>query len=182
MSVIDMYTKNIEWKNTHFSSYTAPPPVTLLQSYVLPTPVTLITHTSSARGITAKHLLCMFFSTLSLLVLLLHSPSLTSTFFVCSFSPLFIPSSFIPHLTTSHLLIFFFSFSSFFSGTSIRFSCVTGQALGRRTTPSPSGRHRCRQRREPHSVLPSPLLPASLVYLFSSFSFFEVRGEVRGER
>ena len=73
------------------------------------------------------------------------------------------------HFPFAHLFLLFFFF---FSGTSIRFSCVTGQALGRRTTPSPSGRHRCRQRREPHSVLPSPLLPASLVYLFSSFSFF----------
>eukprot|EP00026_Physarum_polycephalum_P002186 Phypoly_transcript_02191.p1 GENE.Phypoly_transcript_02191~~Phypoly_transcript_02191.p1 ORF type:complete len:937 (+),score=194.58 Phypoly_transcript_02191:105-2915(+) len=57
MSVIDMYTKNVDWKNTHFSSYTAPSPVTLMQSYVLPAPVSLLAHTSSARGITAKHLL-----------------------------------------------------------------------------------------------------------------------------
>jgi outer membrane protein assembly factor BamB len=57
MSVIDMYTKTVDWYNTHFSSYTAPPPVTLSQSYVLPSPVSLLSHTSSARGITAKHLL-----------------------------------------------------------------------------------------------------------------------------
>lgn len=61
MSVIDLYTKEVDWKNTHFSSYTAPLPVTLMQSYILPTPVSLLAHTSSARGITAKHLLCMPF-------------------------------------------------------------------------------------------------------------------------
>lgn len=61
MSVIDLYAKNIDWKSTVFSSYTAGSPIHVQQSYILPTPVSVITHTSTTRGITAKHLLCTFF-------------------------------------------------------------------------------------------------------------------------